>query len=215
MQLKDLRVRLRGRENPPELIDSNCRRIHPVHLGAVVPRYLPSLAKFLALFGPGELRRWAPYGKQVQRHEHLSMIFRHRIGNVIYHRKAWIVSLDSLRSVLLGKSGSSAFAAIDRWRSQVDIPERIFVSEHRQSGGRKPQYIDFTSCLFVELFRSIVESAPPNLRITEALPSPRDFWGGDVNVKWAVELQLESTMLRCGVSSFNTEGVSSAHSSWA
>ncbi|MEA2602769.1 MAG: hypothetical protein QOF89_3761 [Acidobacteriota bacterium] len=192
---RDLTVRLRGRDSLPFLVDRSGRRILPVHLGALAFRFLPSLAKFLTLFGPGEPRFCAPR-RESQHVSDVEVGDRHSIGNVVYARKTWTFDAPSLRSRVTGLSPARAFDAINRWRLDRGIPERVFLAEPIPGTGptpqKKPQYIDFTSCFLVEIFRSALERTASSLRMSEALPAPDDLPLGERNRRLAVEIQLDS-----------------------
>jgi Lantibiotic dehydratase, N terminus len=190
-----LTVRLRGAQELPELVDDEGTRILPVHLGALVYRLLPTLLKFLVQFGPGEISKFAPFKRRWRRDEDVRAAGRQWIGDLILRRKAWLVAPESLRVGLRGSAPAAAFAALNRWRLARGIPERIFLTEQLDDGLRKPQYIDFTSCRFVELFRSILDEAAGEIEIVEALPDPGDLPATAGGERWAVELQLESSAL--------------------
>ena len=59
----------------------------------------------------------------------------------------------------------------------------------------KPQYLDFTSPLFVEVFRSALRINGDPLTFEEALPLSDDLPQGPGGERWAVELQLDTLPL--------------------
>ncbi|HEY6323913.1 MAG TPA: lantibiotic dehydratase, partial [Thermoanaerobaculia bacterium] len=198
LTLRDLFVGLRGPERLPVLLDARRQRILPVHLGALSFRYLPSLAKFLTLFGPGELRLGRPDGGPRRVAADVESGERHAIGNVIYRRRSWTVEPGGLRRAEGGLAAAAAMLAVNRWRLDRGIPDRVFVTERVGTPPRpwrtKPQYIDFTSCHFVEILRTALERAEERLTLVEALPMPEDLplAGGR---RLAAEIQLDS----CGI----------------
>jgi hypothetical protein len=198
LTLRDLQVGLRGPERLPVLLDARRRRILPVHLGALSFRYLPSLAKFLTLFGPGELRLGKPEGGSRRVAADVEIGDRHAIGNVIYSRRSWTVEPDGLRRAEGGLVAAAAMLAVNRWRLERGIPDRVYVAERVGTAQRpwrtKPQYIDFTSCHFVEILRTALERTEERLKLVEALPLPEDLplAGGR---RLAAEIQLDS----CGI----------------
>jgi hypothetical protein len=191
-----LKVHLPGPGRPPYLSDEQGNIIAPVHLGALAFRYLPSLAKFLTLFGPGEIRLGTPQ-REPRAQDGVEVAQRHTLGSVIYRRKNWKFAVESLRSELTGLSSSKAFAVINRWRDRHGIPERAYLAEPIPGSGQnphlKPQYLDFGSCLFIEIFRSSLERGQEKLKIFEALPDPDGLMIGEDGRRLAVEIQLDSS----------------------
>jgi len=190
-----LKVHILGSDRPPYLTDDRDRILLPIHLGSLAFRYLPSLAKFLTLFGPGEIRLCTPR-REPQSCDGVEISQRHTLGNVVYRRKNWSFAVEDLRSQLYGLSSTKAFSVINRWRARHDIPERAYLAEPIPGSGTnphlKPQYIDFTSCLFVELFRSSLERNQERLKLFEALPDPGGLTPTEHEERLAVEIQLDS-----------------------
>ncbi len=195
IHLRELRVRLSGRDGLPVLTDAAGRRLLPVHLGGLVFRFMPSLLKFLTLFGPGEFRFRAP-GKKPRPAGDLVRQERHWVDDVVFRRRTWHCEAEGLRAAVRGASEARAFHTIDRWRRARGIPERVYQVEPLAVGvarpQTKPQYVDFTSPLFVELFRSLLELDVPKLSLAEALPVPESFPAAQDGRRWGVELQLDS-----------------------
>jgi hypothetical protein len=193
--LRDLRVRLRGPDGLPQLTDREGRRILPLHLGGLVFRFMPHLLKFLILFGPGEFRFCIPRCRS-RREGDVQVVDRHWAGNVLYRRKTWVVEATSLRSPFAGSSEAAVFLAVNRWRRDRGIPERVFAVEPLVGGVErpqtKPQYIDFSSPLFLEVLRSIAEVDVPRFSFMEALPLYSEFPQTESGQQWGVELQLDS-----------------------
>jgi hypothetical protein len=69
----------------------------------------------------------------------------------------------------------------------VFLPRPAGTSTHRD----KPQYIDFSSPIFVELFRQRL-AASDQLAMEEVLPAVEDGIPDESGARWAVELQLDS-----------------------
>jgi hypothetical protein len=195
LPLRDLRVRFDGVGKLPWLVDPRGQRLLPSHLGAQGFRFLPSVYKFLALFGTWELRPcfptkgWKQIGDVLARQ-------RHWIGDVIYRRRAWVCELGPLKAEIAGQSGAAAFQKISRWRRQRELPDRVFIADpiliREGRSLLKPQYLDFTSCLFVDLFRTLLEKQIERLEVIEALPGPEDGLARTRGGRWATELQLDS-----------------------
>lgn len=122
---------------------------------------------------------------------------RLRIGNLVLRRRMWVFSPAATLGFCTGSSDAELFLAVNRWRRQHGIPDRIFVAERLQARFdlwplHKPQYIDFTSPSFIPIFRAALESSKDELKLEEMLPTPDVFPAGEDGRKWAVEAQLES-----------------------
>jgi hypothetical protein len=194
--LGDLWVRLGpGR---PHLRDGRGRRLWAVQLGFAFEDYLPTLIKFLCLFGPSEMRAVFPM-QWVERSGGLVTSRRTHLGNVVLHRATWATPTGDLAAATAGQPAPEAFAAIQRWRAAHGVPERVFLIErvpHPRMGERaQPQYIDFTSPALAEVFRSAVEDSP-EVSVVEALPTPDLFPRDGAGRRWAVEVVVDSLALR-------------------
>jgi hypothetical protein len=155
---------------------------------------MPSLVKFLALFGPGEFRYRRPTLRPT-RNEGVTTYLRHRVGNVVYRRRTWVFETAYLRDSLTGLSEPAAFRLLNRWRRDLGIPERAFLAEpiiNAPIPYTKPQFVDFTSPLLSEIFRSAMQKEIARLELSEALPRPERNIPVGGEQRWAVELQLES-----------------------
>jgi hypothetical protein len=192
--LRDLWVGFEG-ARLPWLLDGEERRILPMHLGAQGFRFLPAVHRFLALFGTSALRRRLPVRDWRQVGD-VQVTQRHWVGNLVYQRRTWACELGSLKSEMAGRTDSEAFQKISRWRLAQDLPDRVFVVDpilSKDLGAlQKPQYIDFTSCLFVVLFRTILEKSMGRLKIVEALPGPEDGLPRACGGCWAAEFLVDA-----------------------
>jgi hypothetical protein len=197
---RDLVVRFHGagrlpEDRLPEITDRLGRRLLLVHLGGVAFRYMPSLSKFLGLFGPGEMRLCAPR-REARREGELEVVDRHAIGGVVYKRRMWAFDVAELSARFAQLGVGPAFIAVDRWRRQHGIPDSVFLAEPAAGSGPdlrvKPQYVNFTSPLFIEIFRSAIGRNASRLWLTEALPAPDQIPMCGDGKKVAVEIQLDS-----------------------
>jgi hypothetical protein len=196
VRLGDLWVRFgAGR---PHLRDGKGRRLLAVQLGFAYEDYLPPLVKFLSLFGPSETSAAFPPPWEEQEG---ALRFAHRtiLGNVVLHRRSWSFPVQPLAEAAAGLDEAGAFAAVNRWRLVHAIPECVFMIErvpHPRVGVRsQPQYVDFTSPLFVALFRSALQDVE-SMTVTEALPAPGAFPRDGEGRRWAVELVVDSLAMQ-------------------
>jgi hypothetical protein len=198
VRLRDLRIRLRGADLPPVLTDAAARRLLPVPFGSLNTGARPTLLKFLALFGPREFRR--PLPTRAPREEGgVHVLDRHLLGQVVYSRKKWRLDPQQLLPLIAGCDEAAACAALNRWRLGKGIPDQVFVQEPTLLKGsryrHKPQYIDFSSPSFSQIFGSISRVPMQALVLVEALPAPGQF--PVHGHSWAAEIQLESFAFHC------------------
>jgi len=200
VSLRDLRVRFRGGELPA-LVDSGGRHYLPVHLGGTNLTYMPVLLKFLSVFGPGEHKN-----VQLPRKQRLlgdvSVYEPLWLGGVLLSRRRWVVSPRYLKEKLEMLDESGAFEAVNRWRLEIGIPDRVFIIERLTKKFAdefyKPQYIDFTSPSFGEIIQSSLQVDAESFTIEEMVPTP-DAYPADIEGRrWAVELQLDTLVLNHG-----------------
>ena len=128
--------------------------------------------------------------------EGVEIVRRHSVGGIVYQRRTWILEVSKFQADIAGLSAARAFVAVDRWRLQHGLPDQVYLAEPVVGSGNsaysKPQYIDFTSGLFVELFGAILNRGSRRIRLSEALPSPREIPRQGHGERLAVEIQLES-----------------------
>ena len=179
----------------PRLLDGAGRHLVPVHLGPVSLRLMTPLVRLLAVFGSSDFGLVLP-PRVSRQEEDVEISGRLRLGNIILRRRRWTLPLDGIRDEVSSLSDADSFLAINRWRSTRGLPDRVFLEEKIPVNffGRdifKPQYLDFTSPLFVRIFRAILQTTLTHISIQEMLPgtegAPRDINGQ----RWAIELQLD------------------------
>lgn len=197
VQLRDLRVVFGAGE--PVLRGRGGTRYVTAFLGLAYEDYVPPLVRFLCAFGPSEMS--AVFPPRANRHEGLVTVgCRTVVGNVVLHRKGWSFPTRLLLDEIEKTTDVQAFAAVNQWRMDLGIPDRVFMAErspHPIQGVRyQPQYLDFTSPLFVALLRSALEPQGDSISFTEMLPTPEMFSPDAAGRRWAVELLVDSLALR-------------------
>ncbi len=197
--LGDLRVSLDAATGLPRLADATGRRLLPVHLGGTNAGMMPFLIQFLAQWGPGEVR---PPASPVPARQVGSVRVLERLtaGCLVLARRRWVVAVgQDLRRQAAEAADEEVFAAVNRWRLEQNLPERLFWIEktHYDLVGEvyKPQYLDFTSPLFVEVFRSALRINGDPLTFEEMLPAAGDLPPGPEGERWAAELHLDTLPL--------------------
>lgn len=198
VRLSDLRIAFGDPGALPTLRHRGGQRYLPVNLGIAFEAYMPTLLKFLCLFGPSELGTVLP-PRAYRKEGPVVVGERASVGSLVVQRRSWKVSLDVLRELLAERDDARAFAAVNRFRMRWDIPERVFFWDMLLHDffkkTYKPQYLDFTSPLFLPLLRGVVEDGE-DLRLTELLPTPEMCPRDGAGRTWAVEVLLDSLTLR-------------------
>jgi len=173
LPLADVWMSLEG-EGAPTLRDGAGVRLLPVHLGMAFEVYMPQLVRFLTAFGPNELGGVFP-AQRAHRQGDVVVSPRTVMGNLVLHRGAWSVPLAPLAEALRG-GDAQALARVDRLRRAWGLPARAFISEPQTNfffgTVYKPQYVDFTSPLFLPLLRAALERGGERLHVVEPLPTP-------------------------------------------
>jgi hypothetical protein len=197
MELQDLRIRLDPASGLPGLTDAEGQPVVPVWLGAAALTFAPSLIRFLAAFGPGELkpvstpRPARPLGD-------VKVLDRLLLGPLVLGRRRWILPTEALRERIDERLPARAWAEVDRWRRSLGVPDRVFALEkirHETIEDLwKPQYLDLTSPLFFQILEAVARTVGPSLVLEEMLPAPEAFPRDAAGEHWAVELQLEGRM---------------------
>jgi hypothetical protein len=200
LRLADLFV-ARGKDGMPELQDRSGQRYLPIRLGMSLDQFVPLSVKFICAFGPSGTLPVFPPPPAAQETGGIKSEQRTTIGNVVLRRKRWHVPVEQLLSILKGKSESGAFLALHGFLRQHGIPDKVFVIESVSHPGLtkrilKPQFLDLTSPLFLNLLCSMLPVAKTSITFLEMLPSPDLFPTGCNGESWAIELGLDSLALQ-------------------
>ncbi|MGF1671450.1 MAG: lantibiotic dehydratase [Balneolaceae bacterium] len=106
-------------------------------------------------------------------------------NTLVLQRKRWIVPASKLPVQGQNESDGRYFLRLNEWRKIHDIPDEVFVTVFQWRNGNgaaqkkmrkigkddyKPQYIDFSNPLLVNLFSKLVRKVPFTLTIEEMLP---------------------------------------------
>jgi hypothetical protein len=198
LRLRDLRVELAGPHRLPWLMDADGQRFLPVHLGGASHAFMPTIVKFLSLFGPGEFRSVWPL-RRLQHEGEGEVLKRLMIDSVVFGRKRWSFPLRSIDKRLAAPD-PEAYVALQDWRLRQGIPERVFLLQripHRVLADRfKPQYLDLTSPLSPSILRTAIENGNGSVSFEEMLPDPEAFPRDRDGRHWGVELLLDTLALR-------------------
>lgn len=115
------------------------------------------------------------------------------LDRMVVEREAWRTSAGEL--AWAAANGAVRFVGARRWRSELGLPERVYVSVGTET---KPVFVDFTSALLVSSLAAMVENAlivgGPDVAvtITEMLPTIEQAWLPDIEGRrYFSELRLQ------------------------
>jgi hypothetical protein len=196
LSLGDLRVRFDDPSSPPRIVDREGRGLAPVHLGVADRSLMPFVVRLLGQFGPQELQTPSLPRPIVERGA-VRERPRVAVGPLVVRRRAFTFPASALPAELRGMSKREAFIALNHWRLDQGIPERVFVTERVRGALTKPQYVDFTSPHFASIFiTSVMDEAGAGVVLEEMLPTPDAAPIDRAGRRWVVELQLDTSALR-------------------
>lgn len=200
VDLADLRLRRGQPGSFATLHDASGRRYVPVHLGGAARRYMPTLFRFLSMFGPTELNLHLP-STPLEKIGDAEVRPRLSLGSLVLRRKRWIFAAEGLPPEVFDESPeAAAYQAVALWRRRYEIPARIFLIENVHHKERedlfKPQYLDLSSPLFVSLLRAALKVHRGPICFEEMLPTPEMAPSNPAGESYLVELMLEAPTLR-------------------
>lgn len=109
---------------------------------------------------------------------------------VIIQRKTWLVKKNILIN-LIDKTIydlEESYHNINEWIYKKNIPNNVFITTEKRIDSKltdnyKPQYIDFTSPLYIMLLTNLLYSADDIIQISEMYPSAKEIIADDGYVK--------------------------------
>lgn len=167
------------------LKDKKDRKIRIINFSMENKNRCSSLVRFLDVFDPTDPGGYRIFLTEINRffrskltRDKPVVIPRLTYGEQItLQRKTWLVSKEQLTAVLPeNTSPAEAYLELQRWRRLHRIPEEGFIkispcaSKTPAHDHHKPQYIDFTSSVFLLLLRQLLRKAGPIIEITEMWP---------------------------------------------
>ena len=168
------------------------RRVLPVHLGTISPRFFPPFYRFLVALGPAFTPSFSviDFVEEYQSESERRTPRRYprvEVGPLILSRETWCVPSVELPKLTSSLLTFSNYLDLRRWAREFNLPSRTFVTGaqpadivrdgsdvHALNKVRKPFFVDFddyTSCL---LFSRYTRQPGATVRFVEAAP-----WGLD------------------------------------
>ncbi len=121
------------------------------------------------------------------------------VGNhLVIQRRRWYVKKDFLPFKLNSEKESYYFVRINKWVRENQIPSKVFITikpgdlkkgDSEKTDDYKPQFIDFESPVFVQLFHKLIKKITVKLKIEEVLPFPNEaindqYYASEYLVQW-------------------------------
>lgn len=192
LRLGDLEVALDPAGRPRLCHRPSGRTVMPFHFGFLVKPWLSGLARFLLGFEPPKAKP-VPWHELVLDSPHpVGETPRIHFGGLLIYRRQWHVPAAELPSRPPRVSNVAYFAAANEWRRSLGIPAQVFVSiDHRlmteeearerpaearlldDKFKRKPQFVDFSSPLFLRRIERMMAVTERKLTCEEVYPE----WG--------------------------------------
>ncbi|WP_336048155.1 lantibiotic dehydratase [Streptomyces sp. CA2R101] len=159
----------------------------PVYFGYLVPMALPEVARILLLLSPSAMVSPDPWGGVPTGPADDGVHCRPRVrhGGVVLSRRHWSVPAQALPLRRPEENTARWFLRWQDWRRQHGMDAQVFVTLHTRqpepvpdTGGaatpvrrHKPHYLDFDSCLSLNLFEHLVSAEVDAVTVTEMLPA--------------------------------------------
>jgi hypothetical protein len=179
LRIRDLCVRFNGVSTMPALTGPSQERLLPVHLGAAGHDFVSSSTiRQICMLGPSRQSPYIPDGFISEFHGS-SRHSRVVLGNLVLRRERWRVQRQEFPAVSTTGQDPNFYLAFHEWRLRNRVPMRAFVRLEIEfdplSGRHKPQYLDFSSPLFMRLFASMIQNHRGAVQIEEMLPNQASF----------------------------------------
>lgn len=196
VRLSDLRMHFEVGEPTIVLRRSTGQRLLPVHLTSLNHSFLPSILRFLSVFGPYEVRQVLPRAPRVERLPGCFVSERVTCDRLVVSRKRWELSHEAMSALRAEQlSAHDFFLEVQVWRERFGIPAEAYVYEKIHSPREnlyhyKPQFMNFSSPLMCQLFCKMRKKTSDRCIVDEALPGRDQFTTYENDLR-AMELQFD------------------------
>ncbi|WP_328383293.1 lantibiotic dehydratase family protein [Streptomyces sp. NBC_00400] len=184
------------------------REVIPVYFGYLVPMALPEVARILLLLSPSAMVSPDPWGGVPEGSANDGVLCRPRVrhGGVVLSRRHWSVPTRALPLRRPEENTARWFLRWQDWRRQHGMDAQVFVTLHTRqpeplpgTGGaaapvrrHKPHYLDFDSCLSLNLFEHLVSAEVESVTVTEMLPTADDLHTTSRSGRHITEIAVET-----------------------
>lgn len=187
----------RGRGFSLSIVDRQCHRLLPSFLSPLATQLMPSILKFVDIFGFG-LREGYNLPSAPTSSRGMVAEKRQTVGNLIIKRASWTFDEAAVPSPNL--KPKEFFLEIKKWWNEIGLPPEMYMSAQHsdldfRGGLTKPQYVHSDSVVLVEMLRESLQRKRGTLVLTEAVPRACNFPQDPRLGRRAVELIVESLAL--------------------
>ncbi|MEM6453513.1 MAG: lantibiotic dehydratase [Acidobacteriota bacterium] len=196
LAVRDLSIRRGQARGALTIEDRDGKRVIPCYLSNLHNAFIPSLLKFLDVFGTVARGGFGPRNMSAEV-DGAYVLPRMTIGPLVVRRQHWYVQPENVPD-LTACEGAEAFAQLDDWRRRLGLPDRVYLIEkvaNKSMAGDvfKPQLLDFRSPSFMAIFQTaLAAAAGRQVVLVEALPDPDDFPIDGSGEPRGLELMLEA-----------------------
>jgi hypothetical protein len=190
------------------------KTVIPVYLGFLQPAILPEIQQILlnfSYFTMAGMDLWK--GTQIAEPDAKFVHYpRLRYKQLVLDRETWQVHSSLIPQREKGQSEADFVLALARWRHELHLPERAFVTvapgtnPENEAGtksapplpfqSRKPLYLDFRNLFSLQLLEGIAHHPNAFLRFTEMLPDVEQLWFKHEDQSYVSEFGLELSRRR-------------------
>jgi hypothetical protein len=176
LRLTNLSVTLDEKSGMPLLMGPEGIQLLPVQLGGVGHDFISSsTVRHICVLGPPTQLPYIP-DAPAREIEGISVSSRLIIGNLMLRRKRWTAPCSSLPQPNTTGTDVQFYSAINLWRRAAGIPEKCYVKLDIEfdavTNRHKPQFIDFSSTLFLRMLASMIQEHKGKVDFEEAVPMP-------------------------------------------
>ena len=213
----NLMVYLDSRRIPRLRCTKTGRNIRPMHFGFVTPSLLSGLARLLGAFGPigpMPLPWLVDFVPDAAARRHIPRIYW---GDVMLYRQRWNLFPRDLAEIGDDRDESRALCKLAALAHQHGLPSEVFATvdqigtyteggridqemqadknhempKQRSDRGRKPQYLNLTSPLWLFRLQRLARHTHTCLSLEEVYPHPNDSLMNGPRGRHAIELVIE------------------------
>jgi hypothetical protein len=174
--LSDLSVTLDEKSGMPLLMGPEGIQLLPVQLGGVGHDFISSsTVRHICILGPPTQLPHIP-DAPLSDINGVGVSSRLVVGNLVLRRKRWTAPASSLPQPKTTGTDVQFYSAINLWRQAAGIPEQCYVKLDIEfdavTNRHKPQFIDFSSTLFLRMLASMIQEHKGKVEFEEAVPMP-------------------------------------------
>jgi hypothetical protein len=176
LRFSDLSLTLDEESGMPILMAPGGIQLLPVQLGGVGHDFISSSTiRHMCVLGPPTQLPYIP-DAPVHDIQGINVSARLVIGNLVLRRKRWTAPCSSLPQPKTTGTDVQFYSAVNLWRRAAGIPDKCYVKLDIDfdavTNRHKPQFMDFSSTLFLRMLASMIQDHAGKIDFEEAMPMP-------------------------------------------